>query len=149
MSGEDDATVAASGAPTAAGQRLDKWLWFARIVKTRSLATSLVQQGRIRVNRVKVSKPSHTLRVGDVITATVHSRLRVLEVCDPGKRRGPAPEAQTLYRDLTPPPAPKPDAAHAAQSTAGRPRREPGAGRPTKRDRRQMDQLRKSDSGSA
>jgi len=83
-------------------QRLDKWLWFARVVKTRSLAASLVLDGKVRVNRVRIQKPSQTVRPGDVITVTAHSRVRVLKVLATGERRGPAVVAQTLDEDLTP-----------------------------------------------
>jgi ribosome-associated heat shock protein Hsp15 len=116
--------------------RLDKWLWFARLLKTRSKATRLVHDGKIRVNRDKISKASHTIRAGDVITATISTRVHVLKVIELGNRRGPATEAAALYEDLTPPPAPQ---------TAPRPRRperEKGSGRPTKRERRQTDKLR-------
>lgn len=121
--------VAAAGT-----QRLDKWLWFARVVKSRTLAAGLVADGKVRVNRVKIDKPSHALRIADVLTIAVGSRVRVLEVAGLGVRRGPAPEAQALYVDLTPPPPPR-------ESTAGTPVREPGQGRPTKRDRRRIDRL--------
>ncbi len=127
--------------PCQAGQRLDKWLWYVRLVKTRSLAARLIASGKVRVNRRKVTKPAETVRPGDVITAVIHHRLRVYEVLAPGHRRGPADEARKLYRDLTPsdslvgakPPQPAP---------AQRPR---GAGRPTKRDRRRLDALRRSE----
>ncbi len=116
--------------------RLDKWLWFARKVKTRSKATRLVKDGKIRVNRDRISKASHTIRVGDVVTATISTRVHVLEVVQLGTRRGPACEAEQLYTDLTP--APAPQKAFRPQ----RPEREKGAGRPTKRERRQTDRLR-------
>ena len=83
-------------------QRLDKWLWFARVVKSRSLAAALVADGKVRVNRERTSKPSQPLRVGDVVTVAVHARIRVLKVLAPGARRGPPAEAHQLYEDLTP-----------------------------------------------
>lgn len=120
-------------------QRIDKWLWFARVSKSRSLAAKLVTEGAVRINRVKSSKPSDTVKPGDVVTVTVRHHVRVLEVKLPGVRRGPAPEAATLYADLTPPPIPKPpEEAPVAP-------REAGAGRPTKRDRRLLDKLRDSE----
>ncbi|MEO1264129.1 MAG: RNA-binding S4 domain-containing protein [Pseudomonadota bacterium] len=131
----------AADGDAAGAQRLDKWLWFARVVKTRSLATALVQQGRVRVNRVKVAKPSQALKPGDVVTVTAHRRLRILKVVQPGARRGPAPEAQQLYEDLTPEPEAKPADVRAVATSL--PRREPGAGRPTKRDRRAVESLRR------
>ena len=130
----------APGPDTGALQRLDRWLWFARVVKTRTLAASLVLDGKVRVNRVRVDKPSQTIRPGDVITVTAHSRVRILKVSALGERRGSATVAQSLYEDLTPTsgssgndPAPSP-----AQ-------REPGSGRPTKHERRAIEQLTNKD----
>ncbi|MGB3718021.1 MAG: RNA-binding S4 domain-containing protein [Hyphomicrobiaceae bacterium] len=122
-------------------QRLDKWLWFARVVKTRSLATALVQSGKVRVNRIRTDKPSHTIRPGDVITVTAHSRVRVLKVLATGERRGPATEARELYEELTPPPT----AFEGHEAELG-PQRAPGSGRPTKRDRRAIERLMKRES---
>ena len=142
-----------SRAATSGSQRLDKWLWFARIVKTRTLAASLVDSGKIRVNKVKVSKPSHNIRSGDVITATVARRVRIFKVCGTGVRRGPATEARTLYEELTPAAVPimsqsqkSVGAGKSAEAPISQPAglREVGSGRPTKRDRRQIDRLRKS-----
>jgi len=116
-------------------QRLDKWLWFTRIAKTRTLATRLVETGKARVNRTKVTKASRTVRAGDVITLMIHEQVRVLKVLACGTRRGPAAEARELYEDMSPPPAPR-------EKSSGPPppmaQREKGAGRPTKRDRRRM-----------
>ena len=142
--------VGASGedAPDAqAAQRLDKWLWYARIVKTRTLAAELVTTGKVRVNRTKTDKPSTNLKVDDVVTLTVRGRVRVLKVCAPGTRRGPASEAQTLYEDLTAPREPTAQEAHTGEQTTAPAQaeaavREPGSGRPTKRDRRLTDRLR-------
>ena len=121
---------------TESGQRLDKWLWFARMVKTRTMAGRLVTGGKVRVNRAKVTKPSRIVRNGDVITLAVHGRVRVLKIASCGARRGPASEAQTLYEDLAPShPMRKTKAAKAARQAV----RERGAGRPTKRDRRRME----------
>jgi len=122
--------------------RLDKWLWFARVVKSRTLAASLVESGKIRVNKVKAVKASQTVKPGDVITSTVKKTVRVLRVRDLGTRRGPAAEAALLYEDLSPPPQPPPAVAGDARSVVAAPaHREPGAGRPTKRDRRDIDRL--------
>lgn len=117
-------------------QRLDKWLWFARLVKTRTLATHLVAAGKVRVNRVRVSRPSRPVQAGDIITAAIHERIRVLKVLSAGTRRGPAAEAQTLYEDMSPPPVARPAGAMLLDQPA---MREKGAGRPTKRDRRRID----------
>lgn len=125
-------------------QRIDKWLWFARVVKTRTLAAGLVQDGRVRVNRERTTKPSHTVQPGDVVTLTVHRKVRILRVVEPGVRRGPATEAATLFEDLTPPvvPAGGVDGTSPGGDTAAL---QGGGERPTKRDRRAIDRLRQSD----
>ena len=133
----------ATGAP--ANQRLDKWLWYARVIKSRTLAAGLVTEGHVRVNRERVGKASHLVRPGDVVTVTVGPRVRILEVVAPGERRGPATEAQGLYRDLTPPHVPD---ALADAISASMPARAAGAGRPTKRDRRAFDRLQGDDDES-
>jgi ribosome-associated heat shock protein Hsp15 len=127
-----------------ADQRLDKWLWHARLVKSRTLAGRLVTEGKVRVNREKVIKPAYSVKPGDVITAAVHARVRVLKVLHLGARRGPASEAQTLYEDLTPPMQPS-RALEVADPAAPAPvaLRERGAGRPVKRERRRLDTLRR------
>ena len=121
-----------------AGQRIDKWLWYARFWKTRTAAARFVSDGKVRVNRVRVSKPGHTVNVGDVLTFTLNHRARIVEVLDPGSRRGPAAEARTLYNDLSPAPcgAGKP-AGH--EAPAAQAAREAGSGRPTKKERRDLD----------
>jgi len=81
-------------------QRLDKWLWHGRFVKTRGLASRLISGGMVRVNRERVAKPSHTVRPGDVITATIAGRVRVVRVLGIGDRRGPPAEARLLYEDI-------------------------------------------------
>jgi ribosome-associated heat shock protein Hsp15 len=81
-------------------QRLDKWLWFSRLVKSRSLAARLVEDGHVRVNKVKVEKPATSIRTGDVLTLALGPNIRVLRVLAPGTRRGPAPQARELYHDL-------------------------------------------------
>ncbi|HXF54676.1 MAG TPA: RNA-binding S4 domain-containing protein [Hyphomicrobiaceae bacterium] len=124
------------------GQRLDKWLWFARVVKTRSLAARLILAGKVRVNRERTDKPSLILRPGAVVTVLVAGRVRILKVVAPGRRRGPPADAHMLYEDLTPPrPAPE---THNHCSDASR--SPVGGGRPTKRQRRQIERLK---SGSA
>lgn len=86
-------------------QRIDKWLWFARMVKTRTLAASIVSQGQVRLNKVKVAKPAQEVGPGDIITLAAHGRVRVVKVLAIGTRRGPAGEAQTLYEDMAAPAA--------------------------------------------
>ncbi len=115
--------------------RLDKWLWYTRLCKTRTQATALCRSGQIRVNKVPVRKPNHAIRPDDVLTFPLGRRICVVRVVALGARRGPFREAQTLYEDLSPPPAPRrPKSADAGQ-------RDRGAGRPTKRDRRAIDRL--------
>lgn len=134
--------AARGGLVSAERQRIDRWLFFTRVVKSRSLAAKLARSGRVRVNRIKIAEASHMVKVGDVLTITLERKVRVLEVLDGGTRRGPYAEAQGLYRDLTP--APATQTANVPAET-GPPRREAGTGRPTKRDRRQMDALRRGD----
>jgi len=124
--------------PAEVRQRIDKWLFFSRIVKSRTLAGKLVSAGRVRVNSDKIDLPSRMIVPGDVLTVTLERRIRILRVLDPGKRRGPAAEAQTLYEDLTPPEPPRTERPSKVAA------REPGAGRPTKKERRETDRWRES-----
>lgn len=78
--------------------RLDKWLWHARFFKTRTLAASVVEKGRVRVNGRRVKKPGAAVRPGDVLTFVQSRDVRVIEVLALAERRGPAQEAQRLYR---------------------------------------------------
>ena len=119
-------------------QRVDRWLWFARAVKSRTLAAGLVDDGRVRINRAKAAKPSQTVKPGDVLTITVGPRLRILKVVGIGNRRGPSAEAQMLYEDLSPLPPPR----EATPETVLDETREAGSGRPTKRNRRLTDWLK-------
>lgn len=80
-------------------QRLDKWLWFARIVKTRSLAARLVTEGHVRLNGVRTIQAAKMVGAGDVLTVALPNRTIVIEVVLPGSRRGPAPEARKLYTE--------------------------------------------------
>lgn len=120
-------------------QRIDKWLFFARIIKSRTLAGKFAAGGNVRVNSEKIDQASALVKPGDVLTITQERRILVLRVLGCGERRGPAPEAQLLYEDISP----KPAEAGVAEPVAAR--REPGSGRPTKRDRRKIDQFRNSD----
>lgn len=87
--------------PTATGQRVDQWLWHARLIKTRSMAARLVEAGGVRVNRQKISKSGHQVKPGDVLTFMHVERLHVIEVIALAKRRGPAQEARQLYQAAT------------------------------------------------
>ena len=115
-------------------QRLDKWLWFARITKSRSLAAQLIQDGKVRVNRAKATKPSHTVRSGDVLTIVTRGHVEVVKVLAPGARRGPAPEARLLYEVVS-------SDGHQLIAQPGAAARVRGTGRPTKLERRLTDKL--------
>lgn len=117
-------------------QRLDKWLWCARLVKTRSGAARLIADGKVRINGERALKPSRHVHAGDVVTTAHSGRLAVVRVIDVAERRGPASVAQTLYEDLTPKEAPGSDTGLETQR--------PGK-RPTKRDRRLLDAFRRGD----
>lgn len=116
-------------------QRLDKWLFFSRAVKSRTLAQKLIETGAIRVNSERTERSDHKVGAGDVLTMTIHNQLRVWRILDAGTRRGPATEAQGLYEDLSPPPLPR------AEAPPLFAQRDAGAGRPTKKDRRDTDRL--------
>jgi len=116
--------------------RLDKWLWFARFCKTRSLATAMCRTGQVRINKVPVRKSNQSVRAGDVLTFSLGERIRVIRILALASRRGPATEAALLYEDISPPMPPR---TRLSSNVAAR---EPGAGRPTKRDRRAIDRLR-------
>ncbi|WP_026783247.1 RNA-binding S4 domain-containing protein [Pleomorphomonas koreensis] len=118
-------------------QRIDKWLVYARVVKTRTLGQALAVSGHVRLNGRKIDDPAQPVKAGDVLTIGLHGRVRVLKVLDFAERRGSATVASALYEDLTPPEAP---------SAAGAlPVVEAGEGRPTKRDRRRFDKLTEPD----
>jgi len=123
------------GPAPGASLRLDKWLWYARFCKTRSLATRLCQSGQIRIAGSHVVKAHHAVRPGDVLTFPLGRAIRVVRVVAVGARRGPSTEARALYEDLTPPSAPPRSAPAVGE-------RVPGSGRPTKRDRREIDRLK-------
>lgn len=82
--------------------RVDKYLWFARFFKTRSLATKRANGGRIRINGNKIKKSSDTVSIGDILTFAQGNEIRVIRVLNLGTRRVPAQEAQNLYEDITP-----------------------------------------------
>ena len=111
--------------------RIDKWLWYARFFKTRGLASKTVAAGHVRVNSDRVSKASFSVGPGDTLTFPQGRVIRVVRIVDIGTRRGPAPEAQALYEDLTPEAKPAPTAP-----------KYDGGGRPTKKDRRRGDAAR-------
>ena len=84
-------------------QRLDKWLWHARVVKARSSAAALVEAGHVRINGVRERSPGHAVKLGDVVTIGLDRSVRVLKVAGFSERRGDAPAARLLYDDLQAP----------------------------------------------
>ena len=115
-------------------QRIDKWLWHARVVRTRSAAAALASAGHVRLNGRRIEAASRPVRLGDVVTVALDRCVRVLRVAGLAERRGSAEIAQALWEDLAPP-SPTPQS---ADPPGGR---LPGAGRPTKRERRAMQQF--------
>ena len=113
--------------------RVDQWLWAVRLFKTRSAATEACRGGHVRVNG-SPAKPASRVRHGDRIAARAHDRERVLEVVTVIDKRVGAALAAECFIDHSPPPERRHDDAFA---------RERGSGRPTKRDRRQLDRLRR------
>ena len=97
--------AAGSPVPPADRLRLDKWLWQARFFKSRSLAAAAVASGHLRVNGTPVTRPGRDIAPGDTLTFPQGNRIRLVRILSLGTRRGPAPEAQALYRDLDSPPA--------------------------------------------
>jgi len=120
-------------------QRIDKWLWHARVVKTRTLAQKLAESGHVRLNGVRVGASSQAVKAGDVLTIALEERVRILEIRNFSDKRGGAPAAALLYEDLSPPPAPRVPAEPAGLV------RDQGAGRPTKRDLRRINLIKGRD----
>ena len=118
-------------APSPTKGRLDKWLWHARFFKTRSLAATKVSEGKVRINQQPVTKRAAMVQPGDVLTFATGDWVRVIEINAIGSRRGPAPEAQALYNDLSPK---RPKKERVPENPAY-----VGKGRPTKKERRQGD----------
>jgi ribosome-associated heat shock protein Hsp15 len=122
------------GAERCPPARADKWLWAARMFKTRGLAAAACAGGKVEINE-QTAKPARLVHPGDQIRLTLPGGQRILKVLSASDRRGPATIARTLYQDLTPP-------APARSRLAPPVSRAPGAGRPTKRERRLLDRLR-------
>ena len=81
-------------------QRLDKWLWHARVVKARTSAAALIEAGHVRINGVREKSPGHSVKLGDVLTIGLDNSVRVLKVAGFSERRGDASAARVLYEDL-------------------------------------------------
>lgn len=94
------------GEPDSRRHRLDAWLWHARCVRTRSSAAALVKAGRVRLNGARVTAPSQTIRLGDVLTIALDSRVRLWRVTGFIERRGDAQAAATTYVEVETPGAP-------------------------------------------
>ncbi|HKC50425.1 MAG TPA: S4 domain-containing protein [Myxococcota bacterium] len=118
-----------------ASVRVDRWLCAARVYPSRTQATQACVGGKVRVNEDAV-KPHHALCVGDRVRAQTERGLRLLEVAALAEKRLSASLAAKLFVDHSPPPPPRP---------TRMPRREPGAGRPTKRERRKLERFRGRD----
>lgn len=117
--------------------RVDKWLWQARFFKSRSLAQRMLDAGRLRINGNRVTKSHASVSSGDVLTFPKGPHVRVIRILALGSRRGPASEAAELYEDLAPV-----EPTTRAKASPPPARRDPGAGRPTKSDRRAIDRLK-------
>ncbi|MCD9146209.1 RNA-binding S4 domain-containing protein [Pseudophaeobacter flagellatus] len=120
--------------PQDAKLRVDKWLWYARFFKTRSLAAKQVSAGHLRLNGTKITKTAQSITPGDVLSFPQGRQTRVVEVLAIGNRRGPASEAQALYLDKTP----KQDIVPLNPGFEGK-------GRPDKKTRRALDLSRQRD----
>jgi ribosome-associated heat shock protein Hsp15 len=118
-------------------QRLDKWLFFTRLQKSRSIAQKAIESGDVRVNDARITQPSHALKAGDIVTLSRDPHDVIVRVLLAGARRGPYEEARLLYEDLTPPVVPGEKSSAFEQAT-----RERGSGRPTKKERRDVDRLK-------
>ena len=123
-------------------ERLDKFLFFSRALKSRTLAQKVIETGAIRVNSERTDRSDLKVGAGDVLTMSLHGRIVVWRILDCGTRRGPAAEAQSLYEDLSPPALPKSELSPYDAAIAPR---GDGAGRPTKKERRDTDRLRDGD----
>ena len=120
--------------------RVDKWLWAARCFKTRSLATQACDAGLCIVDG-RVARPATPVRPGMRVEVETAGGLRILEVLALDDRRGPADQARALFLDHSPPPPPRDPLARLLNAPVLP--RDPGAGRPTKRDRRRLDDARR------
>lgn len=129
----------AEAAETIRKERLDKFLFYSRALKSRTLAQKVIETGAVRVNSEKTLRSDLKVGAGDVLTMALHGQIVVWRILACGTRRGPASEAQALYEDLSPPRVQK--AGQSPLEAAVAPR-DPGAGRPTKKARRDTDRLR-------
>jgi ribosome-associated heat shock protein Hsp15 len=122
---------------TESAVRIDRWLWAARFYKSRALAAEACDGGKVEVNG-HTAKPHKLVRIADHIEFTHPSGPKKVKVLGLSERRGPAPEARLLYEDHSPPPPPR----EARPFFVPPPLRQPGMGRPTKRERREVEKWR-------
>ena len=115
-------------------ERLDKWLWAARFFKSRTQAAAACDGGKVDVNE-QAAKPARAVRPGDLLHITQRQTRRIVRILSLAERRGSGATAALLYEDLTPPPPPR------AERPGVPMYRPPGAGRPTKRERRLMERI--------
>jgi len=119
--------------------RVDKWLWCARFFRTRTKATRYVNSGNLRINSNRVKKAHSLIKLDDVLTFSLGSRVRVIRIVSITDRRGPAKDALTLYNDMSPY---SDSRDRNEEKVVEQGIRETGTGRPTKRQRRQIERLR-------
>jgi len=116
--------------------RLDTWLWYARFYKSRSLSSKAILSGKLRVNSNKIIKPASKVKIDDVLTINHLNMVRIIQVQNLGTRRGPASEAQKLYKDLSG------DATGASNiKYVSEKSKKDTNKRPTKKDRRLLDKI--------
>jgi ribosome-associated heat shock protein Hsp15 len=130
--------------PSGGATRIDKWLWAARAYKSRSMAAEACDGGKVTINANR-AKPHKLVRPGDLVAfraGTVDKSWKVIEIAE---RRGPASFAQTLYEDLTPPPPPRPPGEDQQPWRYTSPQID--GGRPDKRQRRQLERIRRRGAG--
>ena len=116
------------------GERLDKWLWAARFFRSRTQAATACEGGKVDVNE-QAAKPARAVRPGDLLHITQRHGRRIVRIRELSERRGSGAMAALLYEDLTPPPPPREERPAPVMYRA------PGAGRPTKRERRQLERI--------
>src|SRR2546423_4067818 len=115
-------------------QRIDKWLWHARVERTRTAAAALASAGNVRLNGERVTAASRPVKAGDVVTVALDRAVRIMKVTGFAERRGDADVARLLHEDLTPI-----SPMRAAEPATAE--RDAGSGRPTKQERRAIDRL--------
>ena len=116
--------------------RLDIWLWYARFYKSRSLSSKAILSGKVRVNSNKIIKPASKVKINDVLTINHVNTVRIIQIQSIGARRGPASEAQALYKDLSA----DVTAASKIKDVSEKSKKDTNK-RPTKKDRRILDKI--------